>query len=234
MCVSAPASFLVGAALLPASYFCVKVASRKSMSYVFLAAVPLAFAVQQFSEGFVWIGIDRENPRLTEGASVVYLFFAMAFWPFWVPFSMMFTEPRRRVRLFLAILTATSLAWGWLYAPILMEPERWLSTIVVHHSIQYKYSFLPGYEVAPRWVWRLGYLLLVAVPLGLGATHVRGKTRGLLAFFGLTALVAGFGVSYFVYWYAFISVWCFLAALISLALCYFFARLSVQHNPMNG
>ena len=48
---------------------------------------------------------------------------------------------------------------------------------------------------------------------------------------GLGALVAGFGVSYLVFSYAFISVWCFLAALISLALCCFFAKLrSFQEN----
>jgi hypothetical protein len=187
--------------------------------------VPFAFAVQQFSEGFVWIGIDQQNTRLASEASVVYLFFAMAFWPFWVPLSLMVLDSRKWVKRTLAVLVAASLAWGWLYAPILRNPDQWLSTCVVHHSIQYEYSGIPGYQIMSPGAWRLGYLTLVTVPIGLGATRIKSRTRGLIAAGGLGLLVAGFGVTYLVYSYAFISVWCFLAALISLALCYFFARL---------
>jgi hypothetical protein len=233
MCLSAPASFLVGATLLPAGYYCTKVAIRHSKRHLFLAAVPFAFAAQQFSEGIVWVGIDQQNARLVSGASVLYLFFAMAFWPFWIPLSLMLPDARQWVKRTLAVLVVTSFAWGWLYAPILMSPDQWLSTGVVHHSIQYEYSRLPGYQIVSPWAWRLGYLALVTIPIGFGATRLKSRTGGLIAVTGLGILVTGFGVTYIVYSYAFISVWCFLAALISLMLCYFFAKLpSVpQHLP---
>ena len=231
MCLSAPASFLVGATLLPAGYYCTKVAFRHSKRHLFLATVPFAFAAQQFSEGFVWIGIGQENARLVSGASVVYLFFAIAFWPFWIPFSLMLANRRKWVRWTFAVLVAISLAWVWLYAPILINPDKWLTTVVVHHSIQYEYARLPGYQIVSPWAWRIGYLALVTVPFGLGAMRLRRRTGGILMAVGLGALVAGFGVSYLVFSYAFISVWCFLAALISLALCCFFAKLrSLQEN----
>jgi hypothetical protein len=225
MCLSAPASFLLGATLLPGGYYCTKIAYRHSKKHLLLAAVPLAFAAQQFCEGFVWIGVDHQNARLVSGASVVYLFFAIAFWPFWIPLSLMLANSRKWVIWTLAILVAISLAWGWLYAPILVNPDQWLSTGVVHHSIQYEYTRLPGYEVVSPWAWRIGYLALVTVPFGLGAMRLRRRSGGFLAAVGLGTLVAGFGVCYFVYSYAFISAWCFLAALISLALCCFFAKL---------
>jgi hypothetical protein len=49
---------------------------------------------------------------------------------------------------------------------------------------------------------------------------------------GLTILATAFGVSFFVYSYAFVSVGCFLAALISFALCGFFAKLRAPENPL--
>ena len=85
MCFSAEASFAVGAVLLPAGIYCAKTALRKGRRYLGLAAIPFFFAAQQFCEGVAWMGLRRDDPNLTQAGSLGFLFFALAFWPFWIP-----------------------------------------------------------------------------------------------------------------------------------------------------
>jgi hypothetical protein len=226
MCFSATASFAVGAALLPAGVYCTRMAVRKGRAYLPLAAVPFAFSAQQFCEGLVWVGLGREDAALVEAASVAYLFFAIAFWPVWIPLSILSAETRRGAKHFLGILAVLGLAFTWLFWPIWWEPDRWLMTEVVHHSIRYKYVGIPGFALVPPAVWRFAYLLLVAVPLAVGCTGGRltatGRASGIVGGLGLGA---AFVVSYFFFWHAFTSVWCFFAALLAGLLCVVFARL---------
>ena len=97
MCFSAAASFTVGAALMPAGIYCVSAALRKKPSHLGLAVVPLIFGIQQLSEGFVWHALDHD-PQSVRSWSLVFLFFALAFWPLWfsVVGALMESQPRRR------------------------------------------------------------------------------------------------------------------------------------------
>jgi hypothetical protein len=226
MCFSASASFAVGAALLPAGVYCTRTAVRKGRGYLPLAAVPFAFSSHQFCEGLVWLGLGREDAALVEAGSVAYLFLAIAFWPFWIPFSIFCCETRPGVKRLLGILAVLGLAFTWLFWPIAEEPGRWLTTEVVHHSIRYDFYGIPGFTLFSPAAWRFGYLVLVAVPLVLGC--VGGKLTGKGRIAGLAgglALGASFVVSYFFFWYAFTSVWCFFAALLAGLLCVVFSRL---------
>jgi uncharacterized protein DUF6629 len=223
MCFSAQASFAAGAVLLPAGAFCVRAAVRQNHRFLPLALVPLAFAAQQLDEGLVWLGLEQGNASLVQWGSAVFLFFALAFWPFWIPLSLWFPETRRAGKHLLAGLTVLSLVWAWLYFPMAAEPGRWLSTEIVAHSVRYQFGNLPGFQVVPRAVWRGAYLLAICVPL-LACRPVPGAASLVgLAGGGLVAVL--FAVSYFVFWYAFTSVWCFFAALLSLFLCLAFWRL---------
>lgn len=231
MCFSAQASFLAGMALAPAGLYCCKNALHKDRRYLPLAMVPLAFSVQQFYECLVWIGIEHRDASLVERASVAFLFFAIAFWPFWIPFSIFAVEKRRNARMLLGGLAILSLPWLWLYLPIALQPTRWLTTEVVHHSIRYDYGGLPGFSIAPPAAWRLGYLLIVAVPAIVGWNQGQANSgRNNLSVLAGLMLVRSFVVSYLVFWYAFTSVWCFFAALLALFLCHVFSQLP-QANP---
>src|SRR5690242_6586365 len=105
MCFSAPASFVASAALLPAGVYCIRAAFRKNRAYLSLAAVPIFFSVQQFCEGLVWLGLGQDNESLVRTASIAYCYFAIAFWPFWIPFSFIFVTTRRRTRWLLIAVT---------------------------------------------------------------------------------------------------------------------------------
>jgi hypothetical protein len=222
MCFSAEASFAASAALLPAGVYCATRAVRGDWRFFPLGITPIAFGLQQAAEGCVWLGLDQGHPALVTRSAVVFLFFALAFWPLWIPLSLFVPESRPPAKAVLALLVLLSPVWLWLYAPLALDPDRWLTTTIVHHSIAYDTSNLPAFQVAPRMVWRAGYLVFICLPLvvarpGTGSGAVR---------LGAGLLVASlFGLSYLIYWYAFTSVWCFFAALVSLLLVVAFARL---------
>src|SRR5262245_30474127 len=111
MCLSAEASFGVGVVLVPAGVYCISAALRKHPAYLPLGAVPLFFAVQQFAEGLVWIGIDQGNAELVRVNALLFLFFALAFWPIWVPFCAMIAEQQAWRKLLLVAVTFASLLW---------------------------------------------------------------------------------------------------------------------------
>jgi hypothetical protein len=232
MCFSPQASFIAGGALLPAGIYCTQAALRKDPRFVPLALVPIAFGIQQISEGFVWLGLNEDNTALVERSSVVFLFFAIAFWPCWIPLSLAIADSRRRQQTALWLLSIVGLAWLWLYFPLAVDPAKWLTTEVVQHSIRYNVGELPAFALAPRLVWRFGYLLMICVPMVVGRIDPRAS-RGANLTSGL--LVAGlFAVACILYSYAFLSVWCFFAAVLSLLLCRVFYRLPVRHPEQSA
>jgi hypothetical protein len=216
MCLSAEASFTAGTALLVAGGYCVREACRKSWRHLPLAAIPLFFGVQQIGEGFVWIGLLRNDAALLRAASLWFLFFALAFWPFWVAFTGCFLETHSGRRWLPIGFTALGVVWfAVLYLPLLFDPEL-LRVRAVHHSVQYNYDGLPIYQHVSPPLLRVLYLVTVGVPFLLYAD--RGpRVFGLL--FGGAAVF-----SHFVFPHAFVSVWCFMAAILALYLC------AILHN----
>lgn len=225
MCVSAEASFGLAAILAPVGVYCVKVAVERDPAVVPLALIPLLFGVQQIAEGFVWVGIGQANPALMQTAAFIFLFFALAFWPFWIPLSTVFLESRNRVKIFLGVISATGLLGGlFYYLPLMLNPEVVVIN-VIHHSIRYDITLPPVLELLPEPAWHLCYLAVVTLPLMIVARN----RRGLLAFSIALVFSAMIGHAYF--WYAFASVWCFFAAILSLILSYMFYRLP---SPVAG
>jgi hypothetical protein len=62
MCFSMEASFVAAAGLTPVGVYCVARAIRKNLRFLPLAITPIAFAVQQAQEGYVWYGLGRHDP----------------------------------------------------------------------------------------------------------------------------------------------------------------------------
>jgi len=218
VCFSAEASFTVGAVLIPAGVYCVAASLRKKPSYLGLAVVPLLFGVQQISEGFVWRAL-ADDPESVRFWSLVFLFFALAFWPFWFSVVGAIMEPRARRRWRFVASACVTTAWFWiLFYPLLVGEESTLTTHATHHSIQYDYQDkLAVYRYVPRPLLQLLYLASVALPMAFGS-ETWGRIPGLVL--GVAAAVAAI-----FYYYAFVSVWCFFAAVLSLYLCWVFYQL---------
>lgn len=211
MCFSATASYTAAVVLVPVGIYCIHTARRSNPKWVPLAAFPLIFGIQQAVEGLVWSGISMHDPTLVSLASKSYVFFSHMFWLFWVPFSVWYLEANQRKRYLLAGLTI----FGGIYGLSMFLPfaliAGWLDVEVVQHSLLYKTTTI--YDgLIDRLVLRIVYALQVFLALVVASDK---KVR----VFGVLILLSVIG-SYLFFKYAFVSVWCFFAALISLYIWY--------------
>lgn len=206
MCFSATASFTAAAVLMPVAAYTIGTALKTDRRYLGFAIFPLFFGIQQVLEGGLWMKIGQVEPAQSHLYALAFLFFAYIVWPFLVPFAAFLIEPRRnRRRLFLA-LSASGLLLGLsLFAPLLFNPD-WVPLRIVKHSIDYN-SRLIWEGVVPYSVIRVVYASIVCLPLLFSSEkHIR--------IFGVIitlSVIAGFAFAH----YAFTSVWCFMAAIVS-------------------
>ena len=117
MCFSATANF-VGSGVL-GTVGVVTLTKVKHRRELLFASLPTLFAVHQFTEGFVWLGLDGVlSPTVTHNMGAAFMLYAQGLLPFLAPLSVMLFEPtreRRRGMLpFVVIGGATALyvLWG--------------------------------------------------------------------------------------------------------------------------
>ena len=112
LCFSATANF-VGSGLLGA----IGVATLREVKHrreLLFAAVPCLFALHQFTEGIVWLGLDHKlGSMAAHDAAAAYLLYAQGLLPFLLPLSVYLIEPtayrRRRMLGFVALGTLLGL-----------------------------------------------------------------------------------------------------------------------------
>ncbi|MBF2020369.1 MAG: hypothetical protein IGR93_09760 [Hydrococcus sp. C42_A2020_068] len=216
MCFSASVSFILSAVLIPRGIYCIKTAIAKNIEYLPMACSPLAFGIQQGLEGILWLGIGAGNPNFVAIGSLGFLFFSHWFWLFWIPFLAFVLERDRVLKNISLLFVIVGLLYGAsLYFPLLIH-ENWLSIQTIHHSIDYQTRLIFDPFVSRELV-RLLYASLILLPL-LISSHQSVKVFGFLILLSVIVAVLRF-------YYAFISVWCFFAALLSLYLAYVMYRI---------
>lgn len=225
MCFSAEASFGLAGLLLPAGCYCVQSAIRKNRSLLLLSVTPIIFGIQQVCEGFVWRGFAHDDARMIRVSALAFLFFALSFWPFWIPFLALIGEPSKKRRLFFGTICFIGLIGGLgAYFPLVLNTNI-LSVDFSQHSVHYNISESPAFHVFPMVLWQSCYIAIVSAPLF--ASNSRN-----LVYLG-SALVLSALVTHIVFWYTFASVWCFFAAALSLYLCWFFRNVTAPLNVMS-
>ena len=199
MCFSATASFTAGVLLLGLGTLTLK--SARHPRQLPLAAIPLLFAIQQLSEGVIWLTFRYEAPLLNAVMTHVSSFFSHVLWPIYVPVAVLLIEPPGRRRRALFVFVATGLAVGayllyFLVAfPVVSRPTG--------QHIEY---------VSPH------FFAVTTMTLYLLSTTVSPmlSTHRMVKVFGVLALLS-FSAAYFFFATWFISVWCFFAAILSVA-----------------
>ncbi len=116
MCFSAAANF-VGSGVLGAIgvVTLTKVKHRRELLF---ASLPVLFAIHQFIEGFVWLGLDGIlSPVVTHDMGAAFMLYAQGLLPFLLPLSVLLFEPdaksRQRMRPFLVLGAGTTLYILW-------------------------------------------------------------------------------------------------------------------------
>ena len=99
-----------------------KVKHRRELLF---ASLPTLFAIHQFIEGFVWLGLDGVlSPKVTHNMAAAFVLYAQGLLPFLLPLSVLLFEPnaksRRRMRPFLVIgsLTTLYILWALIAYPL--------------------------------------------------------------------------------------------------------------------
>jgi hypothetical protein len=165
-----------------------------------LAFVPLLFSVQQFCEGLVWVGIANGDAVLAKVFGYAFVFFAFFLWPIFVPLSALLLEPapqRRRVQEWLCavgLITAVFITGSLVRGP--------LEVTDLGGHLYYGLALPRQTEV------QVAYFASVCAPLASSFRWVRG--------FG-AALVVGLVSSLVHQASDFVSLWCFAAAIASIA-----------------
>jgi hypothetical protein len=116
VCFSATANF-VGSGVLGAvgAVTLTRVKHRRELLF---AALPLLFAIHQFIEGFVWLGLDGIlSDTVAHDMGAAFMLYAQGLLPFLLPLSVFLFEPngksRKRMLPFLVIGAATTLYILW-------------------------------------------------------------------------------------------------------------------------
>src|SRR5262249_18943833 len=116
MCFSATANFVGSGALGAGGVVTLtKVKHRRELLF---ATLPTLFAIHQFIEGFVWLGLDGIlSPAVAHNMGAAFMLYAQGLLPFLLPLSVLLFEPnatrRRRMLPFAVLGGATSLYILW-------------------------------------------------------------------------------------------------------------------------
>lgn len=206
MCFSAEASFTAAVVLVPAGAVSMVRSYRTDRRYLPIATLPLLFGLQQGFEGAVWVA--NGNAGLVAQFSLAYMFFSWLAWPVWVPFSVYFLESERRRPLYLVLAIVGGMLGAMQYFPYFAH-NGWLTTQFLPHVIVYEGKELFDYIIGRH----ATYTIYVAVVVGSLLLSCEANIR----IFGLLVTVV-LTVTYLFFSYAYISVFCFGGALMSLYL----------------
>lgn len=197
MCFSAEASF--SAALVLGVIGGATIKRHLSSPYFFLAAVPFLFAIQQFSEGLIWLHLTRHmgSEILFKYAQYTFLTFAFLIWPIWIPLSLAWIEHIRWRRQALWFLFCAGIILS--LANLFYALQQEISVNIIHHSLHYQGRILKQMFVYP---------VIVLLPCFISSLNK-------MWIFGILVAAAYAAAAYF-YLHTFVSVWCFFAAIVSL------------------
>lgn len=217
MCFSATASFVASGVI--GSIGVATLRHVREPRALLFAFVPLLFSIHQMIEGFVWLGLEGHFGKLAlDHVAFLFTMYAQGILPLLLPLAVLLMEPagwRRRAILALTCVGAVVSAWD--IVGLVAYPSR---TFVECHSIAYRNPLTGNLAIS-------GLYILATCGALMLSTHRVVRWYGVLNVIGLT-------VVQIVKDYAFASVWCFYAALLSVMIYWQFNRGSIDIETPNG
>jgi hypothetical protein len=217
MCFSPEASFAGGAVISAIGVASLRKV-HKNKQFIF-ASIPIFFAVQQFTEGVLWLVLPRpEYAAIQKTATYLYLMMAEVFWPTVLPLSVFLMEEdgklKKAISILLALGVCVSLYYGYGLVASGVSPE------IRRYHIQYRVFSSSAVSVMAFAL----YLLAAVVPLFISSVR-RMRVFGYL-------ILASCVISVVFFTQAITSVWCFLAALISVVIFVILNDLHKKTQPV--
>lgn len=219
MCFSANVSFGAGVVLTVIGIASVKKAEHPTQ--ILFASIPLFFAAQQITEGFLWLALPNPDYLLRQKIlTYVFLFFAQVLWPLWVPIAFLLLEKqsmRRKIQkawVGLGILTSAYLVYCLITFPVRAE------------IIGFHIAYIKEYPI--NLIGFSGVLYILSTIFPPFFSHV--KRMWML---GLAILISFlFTVVFFEYFV--MSVWCFFASIISISIYLLMPAVNDSHRQHLG
>jgi cytochrome bd-type quinol oxidase subunit 2 len=181
-----------------------RVHSRREL---LVGALPLLFAVHQFAEAFVWLGLRGEvSAGVASAAKSIYVIYAYAVLPIIVPLGLYLIEPsRRHRRLVLPFVALGAVVGGYL-----------LWRVTAYPVYAQEHASCIAYDTNTPTASVVAYVIATCVPALL-------SSRRYLRWFGVANL-AGVAIAGSIREAEFTSVWCVYAALVSVLILEHFRR----------
>lgn len=197
MCFSAEASFSAAALLTVVGGLCIKKSSSKSD--LLLSAIPFLFAIQQFSEGIIWLhSLEYLSSSIWPSlAQFIFLVIAFAVWPIWIPFSLLASETIPWKKFIMLIMLLLGVIDSYINLHESRLPE--MTHSIMEHSIRYAINI--------PLIGKVTYAAIILIPCFISSLRYM-KLFGLL-------IALGWLVADYMYFHNFTSVWCFFAAWVS-------------------
>ncbi len=215
MCFSAEASFVGAAVVGGAGVACLAMVRRPRE--VPFAALPFLFGIHQALEGITWLDLDGQTDAVLDGWGVhLWVFYAWALLPFYVPWAVWLIEPdngRRRIMLPLMVIGGS--------LSLFMLTQAFQSGIevsVVSQSLDYQLPFSPG------WLLAFPYVLATCVTPAI-------STQLWIRVFGIGNFVA-MSLAAIIKAQAYSSLWCTFAAFLSLIIvAHYVQQTGLRRHP---
>lgn len=215
MCFSAQASFT--SAVVLAAIGALAIAKAKTNYMQYFAATPLIFGFQQALEGIVWVTINSNDTTSLIHKIGVYGFLAIAgmLWPTAIPWTLYKLEKNKTRKKILGynLIIGISIA---LFC-ILNLTINGMKAQATHHHIAYLYAREINSSIAP-YMYFVEFIIRILYCIATLGSLLISSVSGMWIL-GVIGTIA-FIVAHIFYYMAFGSVWCFFAAIASIATYY--------------
>lgn len=203
MCFSASASF--GASLTLGTIGVLSYKASDTLPKKGFATIPFLFAIQQLIEGGIWLALQNQHTTFsafwTPILTNVYLIFAWIIWPFIIPLIVSFLESNSMKRKILQAMAVSGALISGILLYILVISD--IEAVIRGYHIVYERSN----EISGILILGAFYIVHLLAPFFITSTP-RLWYLGAVNFGTLIIAQLLFSM-------AFISVWCFFAALSS-------------------
>lgn len=215
MCFSATSSFTAAIVLLSVSV--VSLTRLTNKRALLLSLMPFLFAIQQATEGTLWLALTKDQfSFLASAASIIFLFFALILWPIWPSLALLTVEPKAQQKKLLMAWSGMGICLAiYNFYILFFHP---VSATIVQDSIFYNFHtpFPNLYNF-----YLACYTTLVAGPFFISSLRFT-KVVGL-------AIITSLFLAFIIKEATFGSVWCFFAALLSTLILFVLHKNKLQN-----